>query len=178
MKHTQRFETCLKIVINNEGGYSDHPADSGKATNYGVTQNTYDRHRLSIGLKLRPVKEIEWSEVSNIYYSYWVSANCEKYPEPLDLLVMDFAINSGASRAVKTLQQCLGVMVDGIFGRNSITAMANYITMHGIDNLCDRYLEEREEFFRNIVVRDGSQMVFLKGWLNRIKKLRKETGID
>jgi lysozyme family protein len=90
---------------------------------------------------------------------------------------MDFAINSGASRAVKTLQQCLGVIVDGMFGRNSITAMANYITMHGLDNLCDRYLEEREEFFRNIVARDGSQMVFLKGWLNRLAKLRKEIGL-
>ena len=39
------FERALTFVLRWEGGYVDHPADPGGATNYGVTQRTYDAWR-------------------------------------------------------------------------------------------------------------------------------------
>ena len=37
-----RFEQCLKHILQFEGGYVNHPADRGKATNYGITQHVYN----------------------------------------------------------------------------------------------------------------------------------------
>ena len=82
---TARFNTCLAIVLGNEGGFSDHKADRGGTTNFGVTQKTYDQWRRRQRLPLRPVTEITQQEVESIYHEYWVSAYCATTPEPLDL---------------------------------------------------------------------------------------------
>lgn len=177
MQLTERFKTCLPIVLGAEGGYVNHPNDNGKATNFGVTQVTYDKYRTGLFLKPRPVKEITLNEVHAIYHRYWVASNCDQFAEPLDLLIFDFAINSGPNQAVKTLQKVLGTVEDGIAGRNTIVAAASYALTNGINKLCADYLDRREAFFLTIVARDDKQKVFLKGWLVRLNKLRKEIGI-
>ena len=35
------FEYCLSVVLENEGGWSDHPRDPGGATMKGVTLKTF-----------------------------------------------------------------------------------------------------------------------------------------
>ena len=35
------FDTCLAFTLQEEGGYSDNPADPGGATNMGITLATY-----------------------------------------------------------------------------------------------------------------------------------------
>jgi hypothetical protein len=39
------FNRALEMVLHHEGGFVDHPADPGGATNRGVTQATYDAYR-------------------------------------------------------------------------------------------------------------------------------------
>lgn len=39
------FEPALKAVLVHEGGFSNHPADTGGATMKGVTQRVYDGFR-------------------------------------------------------------------------------------------------------------------------------------
>ena len=36
------FETALLFVLKWEGGYVNNKYDKGGATNYGITQNTYN----------------------------------------------------------------------------------------------------------------------------------------
>ena len=31
------FDKCLPVILNHEGGYSNHPNDSGSHTNYGIS---------------------------------------------------------------------------------------------------------------------------------------------
>lgn len=67
-----RFDDCLSHILKFEGGFVDHPADKGGATNKGITQAVYDAYRQT---NRRSVKFIEDNEVRDIYQSnYWFPA--------------------------------------------------------------------------------------------------------
>lgn len=169
-----RYDYCLRHVLGAEGGLSDHPLDGGGRTNFGVTQDTYDDYRMSHGRPVRPVDEIEREEVRQIYWTYWRDGKCSQLPEPLDLYVFDMAVNSGARRAIKTLQQCLGVTPDGIYGPQTDRALKEEVASGTIGHIADAYLNLREDYYEIIVERNPSQHVFLHGWLNRVDRLRLE----
>lgn len=176
-KVTSRFQTCLTIVLGNEGGVSNQKADRGGLTAYGVTQRTYDMYRAKHGLIRRPVTEIEPSEVEAIYGEYWKDARCAYLPEPVDLLVFDTAINSGARRAIILLQRSLGVPDDGLFGRVTMDALHEEMVAGDIKQVCKAFLDAREDFFRAIVERDATQQAFFNGWMNRVDGLRERVGV-
>lgn len=142
------FDIAFRIVLEEEGGYSDHKNDRGGATNYGVTQKTYDHWRKTQKLEPRAVREITRDEVKAIYYVYWKESKAPTLPLASAIAVFDMAINSGAARAAK------------------------YWATSGGD--LDRFFKLREDFYRGIVAKDSTQKVFLKGWLNRLNRLRKK----
>lgn len=170
-----RFDYCLRVILGHEGGVSNHKADRGGLTAYGVTQKTYDDFCRLTGREKKPVSEISMSEVEAIYGGYWKDAQCSYMPEPLDLIMFDVAVNSGAGRAIKTLQQALGVDADGVCGKQTVSALHEEVAVGGIQQLCSEYLDIREDFYNRLVERDESQAVFLKGWLNRVDHLRDMT---
>jgi lysozyme family protein len=61
------FGSCLKFVLQYEGGKVDHPADPGGRTNQGVTQRTYDGWRTRQGLSRRDVYRMASEERDAIY---------------------------------------------------------------------------------------------------------------
>lgn len=167
-----RFEKCLCIVLGNEGGLSDHEKDKGGLTNFGVTQTTYTNWLERYGRSNQSVRLITPDEVRDIYSDYWRDAHCSYMMPPLDVLMFDCAVNSGATRAVKLLQSALGVGVDGVIGRETMNALHEEIAANGIEDMCDAYLDEREAWYLRIVKNDPTQKVFLNGWLNRLEHLR------
>jgi len=167
-----RLSYAIRVTLGEEGGYSDRKADRGGATNYGVTQRTYDEFCKLSGRPQRPVKQISMEEVLLIYGTYWKDAHCSYIPEPLDVLVFDAAINHGPRRAIKLLQQTLGVDVDGIAGRGTMQALHEEMTNGDIVELCTLYLEHRKNFFNEIIAKRPDQEVFRDGWYNRIEHLR------
>jgi lysozyme family protein len=165
------YKSILAHILKSEGGYVNHPNDRGGPTNKGITTGTYDTYRKVKGLPVQSVKDISDDEVQDIYYkSYWLKAHCDKLPFPLSLLVFDMSVNSGPLRAIKMLQRILGLGQDGIVGAKTLAAIESIKDARGASQ---DYLEEREAFYRAIVVNDSSQGVFLKGWLSRLDKLRK-----
>ena len=44
-KMQSNYDQSLHWVLQHEGGFSDHKADPGGATNKGITQKTYDAYR-------------------------------------------------------------------------------------------------------------------------------------
>lgn len=167
-----RLETCIGIVLNLEGGLSNHKKDKGGLTNFGITQTTYTNWLARFGRSHQSVSEITYDEVKDIYSEYWKDAHCSYMFPPLDLLVFDCAINSGPGRAIKLLQNALGVGADGVVGKQTMAALHEEIAADGIEHMCDAYLDEREAWYLRIVERDPSQKVFLKGWRNRLEHLR------
>ena len=56
----------MPFVLRWEGGYVNHPADPGGATNKGVTQKVYDSWRKRQGLATRDVRQLEEAEMHAI----------------------------------------------------------------------------------------------------------------
>ena len=112
------------------------------------------------------MKLITDPEVAEIYKDmYWRAVRGSELPPKLGISVFDWAVNTGPDRAIKHLQQCLGVKADGIIGPVTLgKAWENEAKVL----VC--YLAKREAFYRRLGT--GKRAVFLKGWLNRLKALR------
>lgn len=103
------FAQAIKFVLKWEGGYVNHPADPGGATNIGITQATYDKYRRSKGLPLQSVRKIGQSEVEEIYHErYWKPINGDNLPNSLALAAFDLAVNSGLDTAKRALNAAKG----------------------------------------------------------------------
>lgn len=168
------FQSALPFILRWEGGYVNHPADPGGATNRGVTQRVYDDWRVRQGEGARDVRAITDEEVHAIYEAgYWVPPRCDLLAGPLDLVQFDTAVNMGVGRAVRMLQAALGCGVDGDFGPTTQRAAEACDVGTAVAEYCDR----REQYYRGLARKNSKFNVFLKGWLNRLNALRKEAGL-
>lgn len=162
---SDKFDACHEITAKWEGGWSDHPADPGGKTMYGITQAT-----LSNWLG-RPASDSEIRNLSRdtakaIYRDrYWKRIGGDTLPPGVDLCVYDFGVNSGPDRAVKSLQAALGVKADGWVGDTTRLAAVGANKRALIDELCDRRLA----FLKKL----PTWPKFGKGWSNRVADIRK-----
>ncbi|MEK8050951.1 glycosyl hydrolase 108 family protein [Ideonella sp. DXS22W] len=168
------FLQALPFVLKWEGGYVNHPADPGGATNKGITQKVYDEWRGRQGLPARSVKELEDSEMHALYESgYWLPPKCDKLDDPLNLVQFDTAVNMGVGRAARFLQQAVGAGVDGSIGPGTLQCVANCDPGDALENYCNT----REAYYKNLVAGNPKLGVFLKGWMNRLNALRQQIGL-
>jgi lysozyme family protein len=163
-------DIALPLILVFEGStFTNHPNDKGGPTRYGVIQKQYDKYCLEKNKTLTSVEKISIFEVQDIYYSkYWLPAKCNEMPGKLSTVVFDTTVNSGQGRAVKILQQSIGAKVDGIIGKETISKLVNCDQ----NKLANQFVDIRIEFYNNIVLKDPTQKVFLKGWLRRVQFLR------
>jgi lysozyme family protein len=163
-----RFDHCLAHVLRHEGGYVDHPADPGGATNMGITLKTLARWRQVSpwwDLPKAEVKELSHGEAGRIYRAlYWTACRAGDLPPGVDLAVFDYAVNSGPDRATRTLQAALGVVVDGQVGPLAIAAARKADAARVINAICDRRLG----FLRTL----KTFPTFGRGWTSRVASVR------
>lgn len=158
------FRNSLALVLAHEGGFVNHPADPGGATNFGVTQKVYDAYRRYHGLKLQSVRHIASSEVSDIYNkNYWRLVRGDSLPFGLDYAVFDFAVNSGVGRAVRYLQRAVGVEDDSVIGMLTLAAIEEKIKANE-EALIAQYCANRMTFLQSL----GTFKTFGKGWTRRV----------
>jgi lysozyme family protein len=159
------FDTLIAGVLKREGGYVNHPADRGAATNMGITQRTYTTWRNEVGIGYLDVRELTRAEAAAIYREhYWHPARCEELPEAVQDIHFDAAVNHGVRRAALLLQEAAQVEQDGHIGKITIGACHAMAPAF----LRARYIAARYRFYGQIVNRDRSQLVFVVGWLNRM----------
>jgi lysozyme family protein len=104
----QNYEPSLAITLKWEGGDVNHPDDPGGKTRWGVTQARYDEYRAKWKLPKRSVFQMTKDEMLDIYRTYWDAVSGDKLASGVDLATWDFGVNSGPSRAWKTLTTVLG----------------------------------------------------------------------
>ena len=159
------FNKSLSLVLRHEGGYVNNPNDPGGATNKGITQYTYDAYRGANNLPTRSVKSITDSELKEIYNRrYWDAIAGDYLPEGVDYAVFDFAVNSGPSRAVKFLQNVVGVDQDGAVGKITLGAVSRYKPTTIIERLCDKRLAWLKTL--------KTWVHFGNGWSRRVKEVK------
>jgi len=145
--------------LASEGGYVNNPEDPGGATNMGVTQRTYDA---TTGLN-KSVKMITEAEVRDIFNAqYFQKVMGDDLPDGLDYAVVDYAINSGPSRAVKALQRQLNVTADGIMGAQTLRAIKTSNIPH--DEMIVTYCTDRLNWMKRL----KTWKTFGRGWSARV----------
>jgi lysozyme family protein len=163
---TKNFRDCLELVLKHEGGFVNHPKDPGGMTNLGVTKKVWEDW---IGHEAdeKAMRALTPAIVAPMYeMKYWRTSYCEKLPRGLSLLVFSMAVNAGAGRSVKLLQDAIGVVADGVIGPNTMAK----INEANVEVLIDKFSEARTSFYKGL----KTFPVFGKGWLSRTESERLE----
>ena len=112
------FDEAFHQLLGHEGGYSDHKADPGGATMWGVTERVARANGYT-----GPMRALTVDLAKRIYRaSYWDAVQADQLPAPVRYSVFDAAVNSGVGQSVKWLQRALGVADDGAMGPKTLAA--------------------------------------------------------
>ena len=120
------FAVSLKDLLapDREGGFSNDPDDSGGMTNLGVTRAVWQEW-VGHPVSEKEMRELTPVKVASLYKAkYWDKVKGDDLPSGIDYCVFDAAVNSGPGRAIKWLQACVGVEVDGGIGPKTLDAVA------------------------------------------------------
>ncbi len=168
------FQTTTSWLLVHEGGYVNHPADPGGATNSGVTQAVYDGYRRRKGQSTQSVRNISEQEVYDIYRTqYWDKVWGDELPNGLDYAVYDFAVNSGPRRAIQFLQRIIGVEPDGVMGNVTIGKIRELQAEGGeIGEIIEQLCTNRWNWMKTL----RTFATFGRGWTRRV--MGEEVGIQ
>lgn len=151
------FELAVELTLQKEGLLSDHKDDAGGLTKYGISKAAYPT---------LDIANLTKEQAIALYKrDYWEKAQCDEIPYPLDVMLFDTAVNHGVTKAVKILQESLGVAADGVMGQKTRaaarTAKNSIYTVFMINRLY-AYTAAK------------SWTTFKEGWKNRLVALAQE----
>lgn len=172
----------LAAVYADEGGYVNHPADPGGATNYGVTERVARQAGYRGHMRDFPMRCTESKPVCAdlIYTRDYIERPGFMPLIPIEPAVADELVNTtvnmGAPRPSRWFQQSLnelsraGLVVDGKVGPQTIAAYRVMQERFGkiractlmLDRLDDKQLAE----YHRLVRVNPKLRVFLRGWIN------------
>lgn len=172
------FEKALAFVLENEGGYSDSPADPGGATNHGIslrflhniaTENLR-RYGFFDPITSQTIKDLTIAQAAIVYLGeFWSSSPFDAInSEPLTNYIFDMVVSLGLSQATKLVQRSLTppLTQDGIFGRVTLAAVNDQASP-----LLMALPAARSAFYKALVALNPKEEVFLKGWLKRAARI-------
>lgn len=166
-------EQMIDDILRREGGFVDHPADSGGPTNFGITQRTLSRY-LGRAVSVGEVRRLSRELAEEIYRTeFFLAPRIDTLPPRIQPFAFDSAANHGPQRAIRFVQQVCNATgfgpldVDGVCGPATRRAAQEADQAMG-DWFLAALVEERRNFYRLIVQNDPSQEVFLNGWMNRV----------
>lgn len=162
------FDKCFEHVVGVEGSFSNDKADRGGATMYGITHAELSRWR-GYKVTVDEVRHLTIDEAKKIYKrNYWDEMKLDLIAkDERCLLLFDQGVNRGTATAIKQAQAVVGVQWDGKNG--PITSKA--VNEFDKTEFCRNYLKASITAYANICIKNNSQLVFLRGWLNRAYKL-------
>lgn len=159
------YDACLARLLAHEGGYTNHPADSGGPTNFGITIADYRRY-VKPDATAADVKAMRVEGAKAIYRTrYWDALRCDDLPAGVDYAVFDYGVNSGVGRAGTVLRRCLQLADDTSRVTDRVIAAASAAdAVRLVTRLCD----ERLAFLKSLKTWD----VFGRGWERRVDEVK------
>lgn len=155
------FDEAVYLVLKHEGGYVNNPNDTGGETNFGISKRAYPDLNIA---------DLTAYDAQDIYKKdFWDKVQGDRLPKGLDLMVFDFAVNAGVSRASKVLQKLIGVKQDGIIGSKTMETLETYHP--DTLKLIIEYYRLRQNFYESV----DSFQHFGHGWTRRNLETLKES---
>lgn len=141
-------------------GFTDIAEDRGGVTKFGIAQN------------MSPDVDVQNITLSDaraiIYQNYWLLSKCDKIDNKgVAIMHFDAAINNGNSASVKMTQQCVGAVVDGIIGQETIALINQFDAKKLITLLADARMQR----YNAIIENNPSQKKFFNGWCRRVQEV-------
>ena len=184
------FELAQDFTASWEGGLSDDAADHGGLTHYGVSlaflsdvASTLKGRQYLLGIGVHPlpvtrdtIRNLDKAQARALFKcEFWDKLQLDDLPVQMAVLLYDAAVNTGCGQSVRLAQRGYNTAgvgtsldVDGKLGPLTRAAL----TGHNTIDVRQAILDAREIFYRELVRRNPSQSVFLRGWLNRVAALR------
>lgn len=176
------IDQLIDAVIDREGGYSDHPADRGGPTRWGITQVTAAGHGYDGDMRRFPRP----SAVAIYRRLYWQRPGFDRIADRAPMLaaeLFDTGVNMGPAVAATFLQRALNALnrgardfadiaIDGRIGPNTLTALDSFLRVRGLSGegvLLTAIEALQGERYLHLAERRPANEAFLYGWLaNRI----------
>lgn len=148
------FENAFALLIDNEGGYVNHPNDPGGETMYGVTARVARMHGYTGAMRELPLETARAIAKAE----YWDRYRCDEMDARIGFEVFDAAYNGGYP--VKWLQLAVGAKPDGQLGPVTIAAIQAANPLMVIARFC----AYRLTYYTSL----RTWQTFGRGWANRI----------
>lgn len=150
------FDDAFDLLIGNEGGYVNNPADPGGETNWGITRAVAVDNGYDGSMKLMPKETAK-----GIYKKmYWDKLQCDQLPFVVAFQLFDAGVNHGNAQAAKFLQRALSIADDGVIGAKTIAAVSKLKDLQ----IVMLFNAERIEFYAAL----KTFSTFGKGWVRRV----------
>jgi len=124
------YESSKKFIRKWEGGVY-RPTGAGaydpNLTKWGFREDTYQGY--FPGESVLCITEEQWDKMFTA--GFWKKSGADVWPEPLDLVMADFAFNSGPKQALRYLQRAVGAEQDGILGPETRTKTLDTVKVKG-----------------------------------------------
>ena len=173
----------IDTLIDREGGYVNHPADRGGATNFGITEAVARAHGFGGAMRDLPRRDA----VAIYRRLYWLRPRFDQVAlrsTRLAAELFDSGVNMGPAVAATFLQRALtalnrsgkdypDLVPDGRIGTATLVALDSFMKVRGkssAETVLMRALEALQgERYLRLAERRPANEAFLYGWLtNRI----------
>lgn len=169
-------DRAIDLILQHEGGYSNHPADRGGETQFGITATLLKDLKKNIA-----VKDVTKQLARTLYEDFIRKYRIDQLPGKLVVFMADLCVLVGPHRGICLLQARLnasfkaGLKVDGVIGPKTIAAAGQV----DIELLVKLLTGDVINVHVNCTMANPSQRVFIRGWINRAEsRLRATLGVE
>lgn len=172
------FENAYALTMKAEGGYVNDPLDPGGETYKGIARKYNPlwagwkvidaiKQTKPAGLNAALNASVQLQEAIRHFYevNYWdINRTGEINDQQLANQVFDTAVNCGTGTAARFLQKAAGVPADGKVGPLTLQAVNTAVPK----TIYDNFLEQRKQYYLDIIARKPSQQRFQASWFSRL----------
>ena len=113
------FDEAFTLLLKHEGDFSNHVADPGGATRYGITQAVARQEGYTGDMRVYPL-----DHARGVYKRrYWDAMRLDEVRPEVRFDLFGAGVNSGVSAATRWAQRILSVRDDGVMGPVTIQAL-------------------------------------------------------